>query len=140
MSTMFLALLDRDPGKKLMSIAKISFCENMIIFNFEGVKTIYYNLIAFYSDELLTDTAKKRFSSLYSEYPVCESKYFTQALCGQYPSWQQCGCPLRAGEVHLKNIQYTLPDLGVLGAVVAVSIFKCPYLTLNMLFPSFFCC
>ena len=95
----------------------------MIIFNFEGVKTIYYNLIAFYSDELLTDTAKKRFSSLYSEYPVCESKYFTQALCGQYPSWQQCGCPLKAGEVNLQNIKYNLPDLGVLGAVMAVRLF-----------------
>ena len=56
-----------------------------------------------------------------SEYEVCSSKYFTKELCAQYPSWQQCGCPLKAGEVHLKNIKTPLPDLGVLGAVVAVS-------------------
>ena len=56
-----------------------------------------------------------------SEYEVCAPEYFTKELCGQYPSWQQCGCPLRAGEVQLKNIKYPLPALGALGAVVAVS-------------------
>ena len=85
------------------------------------MKIIIFGIdIAFHAKMLLTDAIQKHISSLYSEYPVCESKYFTKALCGQYPSWQQCGCPLRAGEVHLKNIQYTLPDLGVLGAVVKV--------------------
>jgi len=42
-------------------------------------------------------------------------------VCAQYPSWQQCGCPLRAGEYALKSIKYPLPDLGVLGPIVSVS-------------------
>jgi hypothetical protein len=58
----------------------------------------------------------------FSEYEVCKPEFFTKALCAQYPSWQQCGCPLKAGGYELKNIKYPLPDLGVLGAVVAVSI------------------
>jgi len=35
-------------------------------------------------------------------------------------SWH-CGCPLKAGGYALKDIKYALPDLGVLGAVMAVS-------------------
>jgi hypothetical protein len=66
----------------------------------------------------------KLYQFVFSEYEVCAPEYFTKELCGQYPSWQQCGCPLRAGEVHLKNIQYPLPALGALGAVVAVSYYK----------------
>jgi hypothetical protein len=42
-------------------------------------------------------------------------------LCAQYPSWKHCGCPLKAGGYALKDIKYNLPDLGVLGAVMAVS-------------------
>jgi hypothetical protein len=61
------------------------------------------------------------FIYFYSEYEVCNPHYFSKAICGQYPSWQQCGCPLRAGEVHLKNVKYDLPDLGLLGDVMAVS-------------------
>jgi hypothetical protein len=60
---------------------------------------------------------------IFSEYEVCKPSYFTKEICAQYPSWQQCGCPLRAGGYNLKNIKYDLPDLGVLGAVMAVSIF-----------------
>jgi hypothetical protein len=60
---------------------------------------------------------------IFSEYAVCEPHYFSKELCAQYPSWQQCGCPLRAGEVKLENIKYNLPDLGVLGAVMAVRSF-----------------
>jgi hypothetical protein len=33
---------------------------------------------------------------------------------------QHCGCPLRAGEVNLKNLRWTLPDLGAIKAVVKV--------------------
>ena len=58
----------------------------------------------------------------HSEYEVCNPQYFSKQICNQYPSWQQCGCPLRAGEVHLKNVKYSLPDLGPIGTVMAVSI------------------
>ncbi len=60
-------------------------------------------------------------SSNFSEYEVCKPEYFTKALCAQYPSWQHCGCPLKAGGYALKDIKYALPDLGVLGVVMAVS-------------------
>jgi hypothetical protein len=59
-------------------------------------------------------------NNFYSEYDVCDPKTFTKELCAQYPSWQQCGCPLRAGEVKL-NFNYPLPDLGVMGTIMAVS-------------------
>jgi len=61
------------------------------------------------------------YSTYFSEYEVCKPEYFTKALCAQYPSWQHCGCPLKAGGYALKDIKYALPDLGVLGAVMAVS-------------------
>ena len=61
------------------------------------------------------------FLFFYSEYDICDSKYFTKEVCAQYPSWQHCGCPWKAGEVHLKNIKYPLPNIGVLAGVVAVS-------------------
>ena len=57
---------------------------------------------------------------IYSDYEVCAPQWFTKELCAQFPSWQQCGCPLKAGEVHLKDLQYPLPDLGILGPVVKV--------------------
>jgi hypothetical protein len=58
-----------------------------------------------------------------SEYEVCLPEYFTKELgvCDQYPSFQPCGCPLKAGEVHLKDIEYPLPDLGDWASVVSVS-------------------
>jgi hypothetical protein len=60
----------------------------------------------------------------YSEYEVCLPEYFTKELgvCKQYPSFQPCGCPLKAGEVHLKDIEYPLPDLGDWASVIAVSL------------------
>ena len=36
----------------------------------------------------------------------------------------QAGSPLKAGEVHLKNVNYPLPDLGILGPVVQVFCYK----------------
>ena len=80
-------------------------CENkkMFLFSDQNIKT--FLLILFPN----------------SEYDVCSPQYFTKELCAQYPSWQPCGCPLKAGEVQLKNIKTPLPDLGVLGPVVAVS-------------------
>ena len=60
------------------------------------------------------------FSSLYD---VCSPETFSPALgvCNQYPAFQQCGCPLRAGEVALKDIEYPLPALGALATIVTVS-------------------
>ena len=61
--------------------------------------------------------------SNFSEYEVCDPKYFTAQVCSQYPFWQPCGCPLRAGGYALRDVQVALPDIGVLKSVVAVSIF-----------------
>lgn len=57
----------------------------------------------------------------FSEYEVCDNKYFTKELCAQYPSFQQCGCPLKAGGYALKDVNVDLPDIGVLKPIVAVS-------------------
>jgi hypothetical protein len=73
----------------------------------------------------------------FSVYEVCNPKYFTPEVCAQqnyvYPSFPYlysgypyniapltCGCPLRAGEVNLQNIQWTLPELGGVKAIVQV--------------------
>jgi hypothetical protein len=87
-----------------------------------------------------------KFSFYFSVYEVCDPKYFTPEVCAQqnyvyagfpyfysglglpysrlgYPyaiAPQNCGCPLRAGEVNLQNIQWTLPELGGVKAIVKV--------------------
>ena len=77
----------------------------------------------------------------FSVWDVCDPQYFTPEVCAQqnyvysgfpfayshgfgYPyaiSPRTCGCPLRAGEVNLQNIHWTLPELGGVKAVVVVS-------------------
>ena len=68
-----------------------------------------------------------------SVYEVCAAETFSPSLgvCKQYPSFQECGCPLKAGEVSLKDIEYPLPALGALAAVVTVNIFFCFSLRFN---------
>ena len=63
------------------------------------------------------------FVSFSSLYEVCSADTFSPTLgvCNQYPFFQQCGCPLRAGEVALRDIEYPLPALGALAPVVTVS-------------------
>ena len=72
---------------------------------------------------------------------MCDPKYFTPEVCAQQPqnliyagypyafgfgypyaiaAPQHCGCPLRAGEANLQNIQWTLPELGGVKAIVQV--------------------
>ena len=77
------------------------------------------------------------FIFIFSIYEVCDPKYFTPAVCAAQPpvfayagfpytypfaaiaaAPQHCGCPLRAGEVNLQNMQWTLPELGGVKAVV----------------------
>ncbi len=60
----------------------------------------------------------------FSEYAVCEPQYFSAQVCSQYPFWQPCGCPLKAGGYALRDVQVALPDIGVLKSVVAVSTFN----------------
>lgn len=64
--------------------------------------------------------------SIPSVYEVCSAEYFTKELgvCAQYPSWQSCACPFKAGEVKLTDIDYPLPSLGDWASVIAVSNFK----------------
>jgi hypothetical protein len=63
------------------------------------------------------------FITYFSEYNVCEPQYFTAQVCSQYPFWQPCGCPLKAGGYALRDVQVALPEIGVLKSVVAVSKF-----------------
>ena len=79
---------------------------------------------------------------------MCDPKYFTPEVCAQQPqnlvyagypyagypyafgfgypyaiaaaAPQTCGCPLRAGEANLQNIQWKLPELGGVKAIVQV--------------------
>ena len=62
-------------------------------------------------------------SIFHSEYEVCKPEYFIKELgvCDQYPDFQSCGCPFKAGEVKLTDIDYPLPDLGDWAPIVAVS-------------------
>jgi hypothetical protein len=57
-------------------------------------------------------------------------------VCAQYPAFQTaCGCPFKAGEVDLKDINYPLPEIGDWKAVIAVStpLFSIHLLPINYL-------
>jgi hypothetical protein len=68
--------------------------------------------------------------NFFSEYQVCDAKYFTREVCSQYPAWQPCGCPLKAGGYALNDVKVALPDIGLLKPIVVVSAtinMRCPF-------------
>ena len=60
----------------------------------------------------------------YAGYPYAGHPYsfgfgYPYAIAAAAP--QTCGCPLRAGEANLQNIQWKLPELGGVKAIVKVN-------------------
>jgi len=44
------------------------------------------------------------------------------SLCPSFPEGQPCGCPLKAGDFDLKDVNLAVPDFGpILGPLMAVS-------------------
>ena len=49
-------------------------------------------------------------------------EYFTKELCANFPPSQPCKCPIKAGEIQLKDLQITVPDPGYFAYVMSVSL------------------
>merc|ERR1719410_2968248 len=45
--------------------------------------------------------------------PIIENMGDT--LCPSFPENQPCGCPILAGDLNIKDLQVSVPDMGILG-------------------------
>ncbi len=73
------------------------------------------------------------FSQLFSPYDICKTiTDMGDSLCSSFPEGQPCGCPLKAGDFDLQNVNLAVPDFGpILGPLMAVSTFVSEFTTLR---------